>query len=540
MRRSDLAQPTESASESRGLRGRADLLGAGRSGVVFKDRDIAGRLTARKVFYSEGLTKLIQYIFLGAPNPYCWNRDAIESALLRRRILAPLVRYWFHGRVRVARGFAQDWNPRARAFQLHTEFVLGRAPRLNQPFCRQGTEQIRELVETVMRPLQARLFEAGFDGLVWQAGLGNPVALANFLMEAGGDSESRWAWIDLESGVPALFPANPLELLRFYLPAAWRHRRVLFDDVEISRLRAYLAGRCAELERLLGAARFERLLCDVDALERHQRAWKSQPRYLRAVEYSRKKGRIDERQAEWYAARPVRWYAREAALLPSKLARLSARGLSRFGRWLAGVDYPGIGRGIARFLSSQKYRRRLAQDLVGRRIDAWTRRRNLEPGESKLLRAQLTRKESCAYLTDFGVHMAIKPFIKSIEWLLFPALFASGLISESTLAIAVASGGCLARTLYTLGRLIQASLRGRRRPWIALLVGAIPVAGNLAYPLQLVYSGSGQNDLLARFMLYDGATAFGRKLPIWGGPDTLTEHYFNRLPERILRFSRPV
>ena len=538
MRVPDSVQHAVPTAASGRLRDREELLGAGRSGVVFKDQDSQGRITARKVFDSEGLTKLIQYVFLGAPNPYGWNEDAIQCALLRRRIVAPLVSYWFGGRVRVAEGFGQDWNPEAGAFQLHTGFVDGRAPWLNQPFSQAGSEQVRELTGLVMRPLQAHLIESGFDGLVWQAGRGNPVALANFLMEADRPQAPRWAWIDLESGVPALFPANPLELLRFYLPAAWRHKRVMFDDVWIPKLRDYLGQHREALESRLGAAEFKDLLADVDSLERHQQAWKSQPRYLRSVEYSLKKGRIDGPQAEWFAKHPLLWYSREASALPGKLLRMGFRGLASAERWVAALDPPAIFKGIGRFLSSQKYRRQLAQSLVSRRITAWTRRRNLPEAAAQQLRAQLTRRESCAYLTDFGVHIAIKPFVKSIEWLLFPALFAAGLVSDSTVAIAVASGGCAARTLYTLGRLIQASLRGRKRPWIALFVGAIPVVGNFAYPLQLVYSGTDRNDLLAQFMLYDCAATFGRKLPIWGGPDTLTEHFFNRLPERLMRARR--
>ena len=529
-----IRQTVPTASPTR-LRDREQLLGAGRSGVVFKDLDRRGRVTARKVFDSEGLTKLVQYIFLGAPNPYCWNEHAIESALLRRKILAHLVRYWFGERVRVARGFSQDWNDELQAYQLHTEFIAGRPPRLDQPFTREGRAQVKDLVEQVMRPLQERLAESGFDGLVWQAGRGNPVALANFLLETAPGDGLCWAWIDLESGVPALFPAQPLELLRFYLPKAIRHGRALFDDVDLPRLREYLDLHHEELVRVVGHADMQVLRSDVESLDRHQQAWKQQPRAQRSVAYSLAKRRISKQQAEFYRAHPVLWYGRLARRLPGKLLSHAGSGIAAAARWVAGLDYLGIGAGIGRFLTSQKYRRRLAQRLVDRCIGSWLWRGHLRVQDAEQLREQLERKESCAYLTDFGVHMAIKPFVKSVEWLLFPSLFAAGMVSETTVAIAVASGGCLARTLYTLGRTIQAAVKRRKKPWVALLVGAVPVVGNLAYPLQLVYSGSDKNDRLAQFMLFDGSTAFGRKLPIWGGADTLTEHFFNRLPERLMR-----
>src|SRR5687768_15575037 len=97
-------------------------LGEGRSGVVFRSADRDGRPLARKVFDSDPLTKAVQYLFLGAPNPYAWNEHAVQAALLRRRILAPLVDHWFGGRLRVARALGQDWNSDYRAFQLHAEF----------------------------------------------------------------------------------------------------------------------------------------------------------------------------------------------------------------------------------------------------------------------------------------------------------------------------------------------------------------------------------------------------------------------------------
>ena len=92
----------------------------------------------------------------------------------------------------------------------------------------------------------------------------------------------------------------------------------------------------------------------------------------------------------------------------------------------------------------------------------------------------------------------------------------------------------MSRTAYTLGRLIQDFVRGRDLPWTALWFGTLPVIGNLAYPMQIVSSGRDSEDPLARFVLYDGMTVLGRRLPIWGGPDTLTEHYLNHLPDRVL------
>ena len=121
------------------------LLGAGRSALVFKSADPQGRVTARKVFESGALTRAVQYLFLGAPNPYAWCEHAVQAAILRRRILAPLVRHWLDGRMRVAEGWSVDWNAEHKAWQLHTEFVDGAPPTLHHPMNRRGAEEVDEL-----------------------------------------------------------------------------------------------------------------------------------------------------------------------------------------------------------------------------------------------------------------------------------------------------------------------------------------------------------------------------------------------------------
>ena len=70
--------------------------------------------------------------------------------------------------------------------------------------------------------------------------------------------------------------------------------------------------------------------------------------------------------------------------------------------------------------------------------------------------------------------------------------------------------------------------------------GFFPVVGNLAYPLQILYSSSGNADLSARFILYDGFCRVGQHLPVWGGRDTLTEHVLNRLPHRLMLFGERI
>jgi hypothetical protein len=190
---------------------------------------------------------------------------------------------------------------------------------------------------------------------------------------------------------------------------------------------------------------------------------------------------------------------------------------------------------LVRFLGSQRYRYRIARRFARARIESWHKRGQLTDGEAERLIGQLRSEESAAYLTDFGVHLSLKPFVKFVEYAVFPMLFAWGVIGAGTLGVALVFGGSIGRTAYTLGRVIQCSLLRHERPWVALGTGVLPVVGNLAYPAQIVYSSTVEQDLLAQFLLYDSCTVLGRRLPIWGGRDTLTEHAFNHLPDLVVR-----
>ncbi len=52
--------------------------------------------------------------------------------------------------------------------------------------------------------------------------------------------------------------------------------------------------------------------------------------------------------------------------------------------------------------------------------------------------------------------------------------------------------------VQTQYRFIQAALRGRRKPRVALVVGLLPMGGNAACPLQVIYSGTHREAKLAQ------------------------------------------
>ena len=428
---------------------------------------------ARKVFGSNELTKLVQLLFLGAPNPYVWNEDEIRCAHLRREILAELVEQWFDGELYVARSHGWAWNQAARGYELRAKLVDGRPPNLRHPLRMNEQDQMQTLSTEIMPKLQRLL----------------------------------------------------IALFGFYLPRSFRFGRRLFDDVDTERLADYLEQRGSPRDAL----------AKVEELGFRQGRWKSQPRVERSIGYRLARGDLREDEAAWFRARPFRWYLREGSAvlrrLPGRIARRVEGGLRR----LARLPWRSAPSSFVRFFVSQRYRAELARDFTEKRIAAWVERRQMSESDARFLKSHLDQEDSATFATDFGVHLAIKPFVKTVEYWLLPLLYALGLLSEGWLALAMLAAGPAARSLCTGSRIVQNSLRGKERPWTALFIGVIPVLGNFAFPIQLLRSSHKKEDDLARFLLYDGFARIGAGVPIWGGQDTLTEHRANQLADQIVR-----
>ena len=514
------------------------LLGVGRSGIVFRSTSRSGEAVARKVFDSRSLTRAVQYAVLGASNPYAWNVHAVSCAFLRRRILAPLVERWTGGRLRVTKALGHTWNETYKAYELHTELSTGRPPALHHPLDRTGGHEVQELVANILPRLRAHLRASGFDGLLWQAGLGNPVALSNFLLEINEQGARRWAWIDLESGVPALFPAHVPSLWRHYLPLCRKHGRPLFDDVDCDKLATTLADPTLHLDDETRSG----LLRDMESLRAHQKAWRDQPRLQRSIRSQVVKGKISEDQGAWYTAHPKRWMLAESRRAACGLAVRGAQRLRSLATRLVAQPWARITGGVSSFLVSQDYRERMACRFLLKRIDSWEERGQLGPLQADALRKRAVEEGSSSWLSDFAVHLALKPVLAVFGWVVFPALHAAGFVDQATAALGMITSGSISRTLYTLGRVAQDQQRARKLPWIALAVGAVPVLGVLAFPAQIAWASREDDDLQAQFITYDGLSFIGRNLPLWGGPDTGTEHALNQLPDRLVpaRNRRPV
>jgi len=68
----------------------------------------------------------------------------------------------------------------------------------------------------------------------------------------------------------------------------------------------------------------------------------------------------------------------------------------------------------------------------------------------------------------------------------------------------------------------------------------VPVIGNAAFPLQLIYESTDRDNSLAKFILYDVFARVGEAMPIWGGEDTLIEHRLNHLGDFVVRQRSPL
>ncbi len=192
-------------------------IGKGRSAKVYLSYS-GDEGIATKTFTGESVSKLILFILTGSANPYTWCEDAIQCAMIRRRILTTLCQIWFKDKLRLPKTLGNRWNTEHKAFEIDAEFIDGMHAPLFNPLHKNQENCMSELKNEIMKPLEDKLIQSGFDGLVWQAGKGNPVAVSNFMMLKKENGSRQWIWIDLESGLPALFAMNPFSTLFYYIP----------------------------------------------------------------------------------------------------------------------------------------------------------------------------------------------------------------------------------------------------------------------------------------------------------------------------------
>jgi hypothetical protein len=207
---------------------------------------------AHKVYHPSRKVRLLYWLAFQAPFPYVDNHAALEAARQRRTIVDILTKYWF-GHHLVAQVVEIDHTADG-GHDFVTQLVRGSEPERERRAWR------------FLKQLDRKFLEAGLP--TWQVTPYNPHAITNFIERPDG----TYRIIDLESSLVAvLYP----------ITGVWRlMRRGLFpsfDDIEVERLRDYVAGHASSIRATLRSANveaeYEVLLEAIDKYEAAAREW---------------------------------------------------------------------------------------------------------------------------------------------------------------------------------------------------------------------------------------------------------------------------
>ena len=348
------------------------------------------------------------------------------------------------------------------------------------------------------------------------------------------DDSYQWIWIDLESGVPAIFAMNIFSTLTYYLPKCLKHKEWMFDTVDVAKLESYLRDNKHELEKDLGQEVYGNMIADTEELNETQNRWKNIKRYKRSIHYAKSQGKITEEESEHYLSRPLAWYMNSIISFMFAFFRKIGKGFRKVKNIILNFKYARFFHHGFKYTTSARYRWGVARWYLQKEVKKWYARKSIDVEDRKFLLSELHKDDVSSYLTDFSVHLALKPLDQIITFLVIPIIVASCGWDVSTGIFLAMAVGPATRTIYTLWRFTHSLAKRQNYPVIALIVGALPVVGNLAYPAELFFRGTGNRDMLAKFILFAFSAKIGAKLPIWGGKDSGTEHFFNRWSYKLL------
>ncbi|MCP4787791.1 MAG: hypothetical protein GY903_29120 [Fuerstiella sp.] len=166
---------------------------------------------------------------------------------------------------------------------------------------------------------------------------------------------------------------------------------------------------------------------------------------------------------------------------------------------------------------SSRFQREFGQLQIRSAIREWEQSGRLYPGEHAALLQSCESQELAEYARCFGMHLSIKlaaPVLMPLKVGGFAAFAATGNFLY-LLPIVVSP---ILRTVITLIRMISNARKGTAYGE-ALLIGTLPVIGNLAFPIQMYSS----HPRLSTFLIRDAAARLSRLFPIYGGRDSRLE-----------------
>ncbi|WP_144059709.1 hypothetical protein [Rhodopirellula sallentina] len=189
-------------------------------------------------------------------------------------------------------------------------------------------------------------------------------------------------------------------------------------------------------------------------------------------------------------------------------------------------------RQFAAFLTRRGYQIAVGRRAFRSRIKHWHSRGWLSDEHATELKAQFSGPQLAVYSRGLGMHLGIK--------ILYPLMAP---LKVGGIAVAVASGNVLfalvpmfalpiLRTIVTLySSIANRSLNVPHRH--ALWIGMLPTIGSAAFIVQM----GATNPRISAFLLRDLAARFARRIPIYGGPNSRTEHAALALTDRWLRLT---
>ncbi|MEO1979937.1 MAG: hypothetical protein ABGZ24_05425, partial [Fuerstiella sp.] len=166
---------------------------------------------------------------------------------------------------------------------------------------------------------------------------------------------------------------------------------------------------------------------------------------------------------------------------------------------------------------SSRFQRAFGQLQIRSAIREWEQSGRLFPEEHAALLQSCESQELDEYARCFGMHLSIKlatPVLMPLKVGGFAAFAATG----SFLYLLPVIVSPILRTLITLIRMIG-NVRKGTAYGEALLIGTLPVIGNLAFPIQMYSS----HPRLSTFLIRDAVARMSRFFPIYGGRDSRLE-----------------
>jgi len=296
---------------------------------------------AHKTYAAPRWVRALYRIAFQAPFPYEQNADAMAAAAARRKIAGMLTRHWFE--VDLVAPVIDVHAERDGSMAFVTQLVRGDAP------------DDRRHARRFLRQITSRFLQAGLP--TWQVTPYNPRAIGNLIAARDG----VYRIIDLESNLVApMFPLTGIVgMIR-------QGTFPIFDDIDVAKLRRYLAKDEVAITASLGTDGYAELVHATNE----------------------------------YAAATARWHATEP--------RLISRGLRNALRLVDVPSWVRGARGLVRKVATMTAGSKAAADRTIREgIDTWQREGHLTDAQAAALREQARAPEVASALTHLGAHVAM-------------------------------------------------------------------------------------------------------------------------------------